>query len=139
VTDLGLVLAAVDVLASYGVRTWVFGGWGEELRGLCAPRAHGDVDLLYPAPRFDRLDALELAWVEERRLPHKRAFVLDETMVELFLVQRDADGWFSEFGGVRHDWPPNVFAAAGRLPVASAAALTGFRAAYGTFGIRRAA
>jgi hypothetical protein len=138
-TDLALVLAAVDLLESCGARTWVFGGWAEELRGLTPPRDHRDVDLLYPAPRFDRLDALDLRWIEPKRLPHKRAFVLDETMVEIFLVQHDADGWFTEFARVRHDWPPNVFAASGRLRVASAAALTGFRAAYGSFGIRHAA
>jgi Aminoglycoside-2''-adenylyltransferase len=138
-TDLALVLAAADLLESYGARTWVFGGWAEELRGLAPPRDHRDVDLLYPAPRFDRLDALDLRWIEPKRLAHKRAFVLDETMVEVFLVQRDADGWFTEFARVRHHWPPNVFAASGRLRVASAAALIGFRAAYGSFGIRRAA
>jgi len=138
-TDLALVLAAVDLLESYGARTWVFGGWAEELRGLSPPRAHRDVDLLYPAPRFDRLDALDLQWIEGKRLPHRRAFAVDGALVELFLVQRDPDGWFTEICEVRHSWPPNVFAATGRLPVASAAALTGFRAAYGSFGLRRAA
>jgi len=139
VIDLGLVLGAVDLLGSYGARTWVFGGWAEELRGLAPPREHRDIDLLYPAPRFERLDALDLSWIEAKRLPHKRAFTLDGAAVELFLVQRDAEGWFTEFARVRHDWPPNVFAASGRLPVASAAALTSFRAAYGSFGVRRAA
>ena len=32
-----------------GIDTWVFGGWGEELRGLIRPREHVDLDLLYPA------------------------------------------------------------------------------------------
>jgi hypothetical protein len=137
--DLALVLAAVDLLGSYGARTWVFGGWAEELRGLSPPRDHRDIDLLYPAPRFARLDELDLPWIEAKRLPHKRAFTLEGALVEVFLVRRDAEGWFTDFGRGRHDWPANVFAASGRLPVASAAALTAFRAAYGSLGGRRAA
>ena len=40
---------AATCLLVRGVDTWVFGGWGEELRGLIAPREHADLDLLYPA------------------------------------------------------------------------------------------
>jgi len=126
VNDLAFVLRAVDLLASHGLRTWVFGGWGEELRGLGAPRAHADVDLLYPAPDFRRLDALDLDWIAAKRLAHKRAFVLDGIMVDVVLVERDENGWYT--GSFR--WPPNVFASGGRLPVASAEALTGYRASH---------
>lgn len=124
--DLTFVLSVVDLLAAHGCRTWVFGGWGEELRGLRAPTAHRDVDLLYPAPDFARVDALGLDWIAAKRLRHKRAFTLDSTMVELVLVERDARGWHTG----RHRWPANVFAAGGRLPVASATALREYRAAY---------
>jgi hypothetical protein len=126
VNDLTFVLRVVDLLASHGLRTWVCGGWGEELRGLRAPRAHGDVDLLYPAPDFARLDALDLDWIAAKRFAHKRAFVLDGTMIEVVLVARDERGWYT--GAFR--WPPNVFASGGRLPVASAAALAAYRATY---------
>jgi hypothetical protein len=126
VNDLTFVLRVVDLLASHGLRTWVSGGWGEELRGLCPPRAHADVDLLYPARDFARLDALALEWIEAKRFTHKRAFVLDGTMVEVVLVGRDADGWHTR--GFR--WPSNVFASGGRLPVASPAALCEYRAAH---------
>jgi hypothetical protein len=129
--DLTFVLRVVDLLASHGLRTWVSGGWGEELRGLCAPRVHADVDLLYPAPDFSRLDALELDWIAMKRLPHKRAFAVDGIVVEVLLVARDEQGWHT--GAYR--WPANVFASAGRLPVASADALSGYRAAR----LRRAA
>jgi hypothetical protein len=37
--DLSFVERAVSLLASKGVDTWVFGGWGEELRGLIKPPA----------------------------------------------------------------------------------------------------
>jgi hypothetical protein len=124
--DLTFVLRAVDLLTSHGCRTWVAGGWGEELRGLAAPRDHADVDLLYPAPGWARVDGLELEWVEAKRQPWKRAFVLDGTLVEVKLVRRDADGWITD----GHRWPANVFAASGRLPVASALALVSYRAAH---------
>ena len=129
--DLPFVLRAVDLLWSQGVRTWICGGWAEELRGLAPVRQHEDLDLLYPAPSWARVDRLELDWVAGMRFPWKRAFVLDGVLVELVLVERDAHGaWFTGLGRRRHVWPPDTFAANGRLPVASAAALTGYRGSY---------
>jgi Aminoglycoside-2''-adenylyltransferase len=127
VTDLAVVMRAVDLLASYGLRTWVAGGWGEELRGLVAPRLHRDVDLLYPGRDLTRLDALGLDWIAARRRPHRRGFDLDGATIDVLLVERDRRGWHTG----NHRWPPCVFAAGGRLPVASATALTGYRASYG--------
>lgn len=125
--DLDFVLRAVDLLWAKGVRTWVAGGWGEELRGLEPPREHADLDLLYPARDWHRVDALELAWIPGKRLAWKRAFVLEGTAVELFLVERDARGWFTQLRHRRHDWPDNVFSTNGRVAVASTAALAGYR------------
>jgi hypothetical protein len=76
------------------VDVWLFGGWAEELQGLVPARAHRDVDLLHPAEDFTRVDALlraEPALVEivAKRFAHKRAFLLDGVMVELFLVRSD--------------------------------------------------
>jgi len=131
VNDLTFVLRAVDLLWSQGVRTWICGGWAEELRGLSPVRQHEDLDLLYPAPGWARVDRLELDWVEGKRFPWKRAFVLDGVLVELVLVERDAQGaWFTGLGRRQHVWPADTFAANGRLPVASAAALTGYRGSY---------
>ena len=99
--DLRLVMRAADLLAEGGFRVWLFGGWAEELRGLRPPAEHADVDLLYPAPDFRRLDEyIAAAPVEEwkgKRRPYKRAFELDGVPVELFLVERDAGGWFTDF------------------------------------------
>jgi hypothetical protein len=130
VNDLHFVLRVVDRLRAEGVRTWVCGGWGEELRGLQPPRPHGDVDLLYPARDWARVDMLELDWIPGKRSHAKRAFVLDGVMVELILVERDERGWFTEKPHYRHDWPDDVFSTSGRLPVASAGALAGHRRAY---------
>jgi hypothetical protein len=130
VNDVTFVLRAVDLLRSHGVRTWLCGGWAEELRGLRPPGSHADLDLLYPAPSWARVDGLELDWIDAKRSPWKRAFELDCTAVELLLVQRDARGWFTSRSGHRHDWPSDVFAANGRVGVASAAALNSYRASY---------
>jgi hypothetical protein len=131
VNDLDFVLRAVDLLRSEGVCTWVFGGWGEELRGLAPPSSHSGLDLLYPARDWQRVDALDLDWIAAKRRPGKRAFKLDGTMVELLLVERDERGWFTERSKGRHDWPDDVFATSGgRLAVASTAALAGYRRGY---------
>lgn len=132
--DLSFVLRVADLLEDARLRTWVCGGWAEELRGLCAPRPHTDIDLLYPGRDFDRVDRfIARGSVDEsagKRRPHLRAFVLDGVQVELILVQRDERGWFTELPGGRHRWPADVFSTSGRLPVASESALVGFRTAH---------
>ncbi|TCC12020.1 nucleotidyltransferase domain-containing protein [Kribbella soli] len=135
-SDLELVRYVVGRLEDAGVRAWVFGGWAAELLGLSAPRAHGDVDLLYPADDFGAVDGFlargDVQEIEAKRFPHKRAFEVDGVMVELFLVQADEAGLFTDFWGVaRHDWPADVFEVeAGGLRVASARAVTGYRAGW---------
>jgi hypothetical protein len=128
--DLHFVLRASDLLSARGARTWVSGGWGEELRGLIVPREHADLDLLYPAPDWSRVDELQLDWIVGKRLPWKRAFVLEGITVELFLVERDESGWFTQLKRRRHDWPDDVFSTKGRIAVASTAALSSFRHSY---------
>jgi len=129
-TDLAAVLRVVDTLEAARLRVWLFGGWAEELRGLRSPCEHADVDLLYPARDWARVDALELDWIEAKQFPWKRAFMHRDVMVELFLVERDERGWHTNLKRRRHDWPDNVFSTNGRLPVASTAALAGYRAAH---------
>ena len=58
--DAAFVERAVGLLASRGIETWIFGGWGEELRGLIKPREHVDLDLLYPAEDWSTVDATVL-------------------------------------------------------------------------------
>jgi hypothetical protein len=130
VNDLAFVERAVGLLDAHGVETWIFGGWGEELRGLIRPREHADLDVLYPAADWGAVDALPLDWIEGKRFPWKRAFLLEGTMVELFLVQHDERGWYTELKRRRHDWPENVLATNGELRIASTAALASFRHSY---------
>lgn len=141
VNDRTFLEKVMRVLDDAGVCVWVFGGWGEELRGLSPSRPHRDVDLLYPAPDFSRVDVVlmgepNFSEIRAKRFIHKRAFALDGIMIELFLVQSDAEGYFTNFHGrERHAWPSDVFDGedAG-LRVASANALIGYRSrtAHGT-------
>jgi hypothetical protein len=124
--DLGVVLRVVDTLEAARLRVWLFGGWAEELRGLRVPCEHVDVDLLYPGRDFDRVDRFIGDGVADER-PHKRSLELDGIPVELLLVQKDEEGWYTDLPRRRHRWPPDVFANAGRLPVASATALESYR------------
>ena len=128
--DLHFVERAVLLLASKGVDAWVFGGWGEELRGLIKPREHVDLDLLYPAEDWSSVDSLYLDWIDGKRFDWKRAFLLEGVAVELFLVRYDESGWYTQLERRRHNWPTNVFADTGRIPVASTAALAGYRHSY---------
>jgi hypothetical protein len=128
--DVAFVERAVSLLQAKGVNVWIFGGWGEELRGLIKPRPHADLDLLFPAPDWRDVDGLSLDWIARKRFPWKRAFVLDGVMVELFLVQGDERGWYTQLKRRRHDWPADVFSSDGRLPVASTAALASYRHSY---------
>ena len=127
-TDLGVVLRVVDTLEAARLRVWLFGGWAEELRGLRPPCEHDDILLLYPGRDFSRVDRF-VADPEIDLRPHKRSFELGGVPVELLLVQKNEQGWYSELPRGRYRWPADVFSNAGKLPVASEAALRGYRAA----------
>jgi hypothetical protein len=142
-SDLSLVLRVADLLEGARLRTWLFGGWAEELAGLAAPYQHAGIDFLYPGKDFERVDrflarGLADEWPGRRR-PCRRGFEVEGVLVELLLVQRDERGWFTDLPEGRHDWPADVFSLGGRLPVASEAALTGYRAARAQRRPRRAA
>jgi hypothetical protein len=130
--DLGTVRRVLWFLAGAGINCWLFGGWAEELRGLCAARFHTDVDLLCMAEDFAAVDALllaqELPEIKAKRFRHKRAFVFEGVMVELFLVEHDARGAFTLFWGeTRYGWPADTFSDWLDLPVASVSALGDYR------------
>jgi hypothetical protein len=135
--DLAFVHRALAQLEAAGCRAWVFGGWAEELRGLAPPRPHRDLDLLVDTDQLPALEAfLRGAAVREiaaKRLPHKRAFLLDGVMVEALVVARaDAGRRFSDvFGLARLPWPDDAMPAGGvaGLRVASCQSLCGYRRA----------
>ena len=128
--DLDFVQEVVELLGARGVKVWVFGGWAEQLLGLDGPRRHVDVDLLYPAESFAAVDALDLPFVEGKHFSHKRAFAHEGVLVELFLVQRDPQGYYTDMPRGRHRWAPDVLFGVHGLRVAGPDAVSGFRAAY---------
>ena len=130
--DLRFVERVVSLLGEEGIAAWVFGGWAEELLGLIEPRAHRDVDLLVAGDDWRTADRLltRLEEIRAKRFEHKRAFVLGGVMVELFLVRRDEEGLFTGFWGVRRPWPDDTLEDRGSPPLASAAAVTGYRARH---------
>ena len=134
--DRSAVLRLVSVLAGDEIPTWVFGGWAEELRGVASPRPHRDIDLLYRGSDFRPVDELierrHLPTIPAKRLGHKRALVLNDVVVELFLVRSDYNVTPHTifWDRLRYDWPRDVFGFVDQVPVASAAALQRYRADY---------
>ena len=139
---LELLAAVVRMLADAQVETWLFGGWAEELSGLCPPRAHRDIDLLYPAQGFHRLDQFlrvqgGIQEVTAKRFPHKRALEWSGALVEVFLVRPEAEGLVTDFfGAFPFVWPQDTLSSTvtlpgGEWPCASEAALRQYRARHG--------
>lgn len=120
----------------------MLGGWAEELRGLAPVREHRDIDL-YPGSDFRPVDeAIErrhLQAIPAKRLAHKRALIVDDVMIELFLVRTDHNGTPHTvfWDRLRYDWPSDTFAFVDCVAVASASALRRYRADHES--IRRAA
>ena len=141
-SSLELLAEVVQTLANAEVKTWLFGGWAEELSGLCPPRAHRDIDLLYPAQSFERLDEFlrtqsEAQEVQAKRFPHKRAFEWTGVLVEVFLVRSDTDVLVTNFFGTySFEWPQDTLSHTatlpnGEWPCASPATLRLYRARHG--------
>jgi len=143
VNDLAGLRRIVSGLAADGILTWVFGGWAEELRRLAPPRQHRDIDLLYPGSDFRPVDRLiehrRLQAIPAKRFAHKRALVMNDVMVELFLVRTDEDGasYTMFWERLRYDWPRDVLWFVDGVAVASASALRRYRADHAA--VRRAA
>lgn len=117
--DSSFLLSTLDLLEAAGIQVWVFGGWAEELWGLIAPRHHQDVDFLFPACDFTSVDRLlvvspEMREIKAKRFLHKRAFLLENILVELILAQSSGqpDGRYETnffSSGYRFSWPQDTF------------------------------
>jgi hypothetical protein len=131
-------LAFMRRLAQAQIATWLSGGWAEELLGLCSPRPHHDIDLLYPAASFAALDqwlaeAPDVQVIAAKRFSHKRAMVCEQVMVEALLLEARPPGYRTNFfdGAFQLDWPASalggVLVEGQWAPVASAEALQLYR------------
>jgi hypothetical protein len=124
---------AVSLVSVAGLEPVVFGGWAEELHGLRAPGPHHDIDLLVLGPDRQRLDGLlrRTGEIREKRLSHKRAFLLEGVLVELFLAEESDGGHVSHFwNAVRWEWPPLEPVDVRGLAVAPREAITAYRSRY---------
>ena len=118
---------------------WVFGGWAEELWQITPGRTHTDIDFLYAATTFERLDCFiaqtrDLQEIRAKRFPHKRAILYQDVMIEFFLVQGHGGNYFTDFfsGRYRLAWPTDIFWHRAKIsdhsvPIASKEALTLYR------------
>ncbi len=129
----------LHTLAAAHTRSWLFGGWAEEVWGVIAPRPHNDIDLLYPAADFGTLDQFigtnpSMAEILAKRFSHKRAVMYHDVMVEWFLLESHGTGYATHFFDGKHSfyWPDGSLTQVRGLDgqhvdVASRDALTAYR------------
>ncbi len=92
INNINLVLDVLRRLNGDRIEAWVFGGWAEELQELIKPRVHQDIDLLYQAEDFSTVEKFideqnELKEIKGKQFHHKRAFRINDVMVEITLVK----------------------------------------------------
>ena len=137
--NLGLVCVLVKLLFRLRIRTCLFGGWAEEINGRSAPRKHKDIDLIYFSDTFSHLDTILklhsdlFPEITQKKAIHKRAFLYQGVLVEVFLVnlqQGEFQTCFQNTGCF--NWPPNLFwqyshSCGVQIPVASIETLDFYR------------
>lgn len=137
VNNLDLVRRTVDQMKLHGIKVWLAGGWAEELRGMRPPGPHEDIDVFVLAQDFSEVERALGAtpeWHEimRKRFSHKRAWYVDEIMVECILVTPDLSTSLFD-GRVVVEWPPDIFAEEPLqigIPLVSVAALALCRERY---------
>lgn len=138
---LDFVLTVMHRFAQAQMAMWLAGGWAEELQGLCPPRQHGDVDLLYPADDFHRLDGWlsyvqDMSPIEGKRFSHKRAVLYEQVMIEVVLLEPSSVGYITHYFDRRFTliWPydslNHLFVEGYLIPIASCQALQLHRQSY---------
>ena len=138
---LALVRRTLAGLTDAGFNAAVFGGWAEELHGLAEPRAHSDIDLIVVDPSLRLLDEYirDRGEVADKRHSHKRAFVSDGVLVELFILRTGHDGLLTTFWDTyEYAWPPVDPVEINGLRVASREALAAYRRDHAGIMARRA-
>ena len=133
------VLEIMHRLAQAQFATWLFGGWAEELWGLCYPRSHHDIDLSYPTSNFLQLDQWlastpDLSDIPAKRFSHKRAILCGDIMIEVIMLEPvESGGYLTNFFNQRYQlvWPDDtlglLFVRGQEVPVTSEKALCMYR------------
>jgi len=141
INDRSFVQRVIDLLAADGLAVWIFGGWAQELWRDIPSRNHNDIDLLYPAEKFDALDTFiarhGLAEIRAKRFSHKRAIEYEAVMVEFFLLIPNGHAYETNFfdGRALFRWPGDTLSYTlplvnGNVNVASRSALGAYRAGH---------
>jgi len=136
-----LVRSVMQRFTAAGFVMWLSGGWAEELRGICPPRRHGDIDLLYPATDFCMLDewlvsAKDLLPVYPKWFSHKRAVLCEQILVEILLLEPQSRSYVTRFFDRRYEftWPDETLSyvslSEDTVPVASYQALHQYRESH---------
>lgn len=105
----------VQELRKNGLNIIIFGGWSVELQKLKEPWKHSDIDLLLVDNTFNSLNRLvnERCWKICKSYNHKKAFLIDGVMVEVFLVMPEEKRFITRFvgSGGSYDfvWPKELF------------------------------
>ena len=133
------VLEIMHRLSHAQIATWLCGGWAEELWGLCYPRVHHDIDLLYLPSNFVRLDQWlantpDLSDIPAKRFSHKRAFLCRDIIIEVIMLEEVESGeYLTNFFNQRYQlvWPRDTLSLLSvrgqEVPVASEEALRLYR------------
>jgi len=101
----------VERLERAGIDCVIFGGWANELTGAITPRSHKDLDLLYIADNFERVDAFmhsqrDIAEIPAKHFPHKRAFLCEGVMTEILLLSPKKTSFVTRFWNeFELEWP----------------------------------
>ena len=136
ISNFKFLLRTFELLNSNGIQPILIGGWAAELGGIIKPRAHKDIDLIFLSENFDLVDKLllnnhELIEISQKHKYHKRAFIFKEVMVEIFLVQKDEAGLYTNFYGTnKYYWKNLETKYINSLKVANPEFLTDFRQSY---------
>jgi hypothetical protein len=123
------LLTILRRLEDAGIRTWVAGGWAQELQKLIEPRAHKDIDLFHPAEDFAEVDAFlasapDLEEIGELHFPHKRGFNFQGVTVEVLLLQPRGDAYITDYWNrLCVTWPRDTLSEHDGLRVVSAQAV----------------
>lgn len=108
-----LVKAVMTDLTSAGLNVLLSGGWAEELQGLVPPRPHKDIDLVCLDSGFSGVDQFiqnrGYPEIQAKHFSHKRAFMVDDVMVEIILIQSGPAGYYSTYWDrITMRWPADL-------------------------------
>ena len=130
--NLELVREILAILQKNNIQVILGGGWAEEFQGLIKPREHKDIDLYFIAEDFQKVDSLikvkGLHEVQEKHFNHKRAFINNKILIEIVLIQKDQNGYYSNFWNKRKiRWPKDLAVSKNSIEILSPKALKFYR------------